>query len=53
MMNLEGRNPKVSFSKDQCKAEQHTAKDFVNSPIMISKNAQMIDVIEKLTELGD
>ncbi|MDX1533275.1 MAG: CBS domain-containing protein, partial [Nitrosopumilaceae archaeon] len=52
MMNWEGKTSKVSFGKDQCKAEQYTAKDFANSPIMISKNSQMIDVIEKLTELG-
>ena len=52
-MNLDvGVYSKENFGKNQCDATQYTAKDFANDPIMISKDAQMIDVVEKLTELG-
>jgi len=30
----------------------YVSRDFINPPIMISKNKKMIDVIEKLTEMG-
>ncbi|MBA4718862.1 MAG: CBS domain-containing protein [Nitrosopumilus sp.] len=30
----------------------YVSRDFINPPIMISKNKKMVDVIEKLTEMG-
>ena len=32
-------------------AVDYVSRDFINPPIMISKNKKMIDVIEKLTEM--
>ena len=51
-MNLGRNTSNVNSGTDRCAATQYCARDFVNSPIMISKDSQMIDVIEKLTELG-
>ena len=51
-MNLGRNTPNVNSGVDRCAATQYCAKDFANNPIMISKDSQMIDVIEKLTELG-